>query len=301
MTGFTADWLALREPFDLAARAACWPDWASRSDGLRQRATGSASARFSVIDLASGTGANVRALAPRIGGWQHWQLLDHDPALLAEVPAAMALWARERGYRCRTDHGPDRVLCIDGPALRIDLVSRCVDLARDPGAIVLGQAHLVTACALLDLVSAPWVDAMLDRVRACGAAWWWALSVDGRIEWDPPDADDATVQRLFEAHQRRDKGFGPALGPAAVPYLRSRASAAGETVLQGRSDWVIDGAQGDAGAMAMLVALIAGVATAAIEQAPDAADRVRAWQARRLVVARHSRLVVGHLDIAFFP
>jgi hypothetical protein len=301
MTAFMAGWLALREPFDLAGRAAAWPAIAAVCDDLCIRATQRAQPRLAVIDLACGIGANVRALAPRIGGWQQWQLIDHDPALLAEVPNAMARWAMACGYQFQADSGPQGALRIDGPALRLEVVSSCVDLARNCDAIAFGQADLVTASALLDLVSAQWVDALVDRVRASGAAWLWPLNVDGRIDWDPVDKDDPLVHQLFDLHQRRDKGFGLALGPNAVPHLRQRLAAADSTVLQARSDWIIDGAQGGTGAPAMLAAMIAGMADAAIEQRPDATDVVRAWQARRMAGAQHTRLMVGHLDVAGFP
>lgn len=299
MTAFTSGWLALREPFDVAARDAAWPAFAAQCGDLRRRATHGARP-LAVIDLACGSGANVRALAPRIGGWQRWQLLDHDPALLTEVPRAMAGWAREQGYRVQAGSGPRDVLRVEAPQLRVDLVRCCVDLARMPDTMAFAQVDLVTASALLDLVSAPWLDMLLARVRASGAAWWWGLSVDGRIDWDPADPDDALVHRLFEQHQRRDKGFGPALGPAAVPYLRQCQAVVGCTVLEARSDWVIEGARAGTGASAMLEALVAGMADAALAQQPAAADAVRGWQARRMALVRHTRLVVGHLDVASF-
>ena len=41
------------------------------------------------------------------------------------------------------------------------------------------------------------------------------------------------------AHQRTDKGFGPALGPSAAAAAISRFEALGYSVVQGNSDWVI--------------------------------------------------------------
>jgi trans-aconitate methyltransferase len=70
MTGF-ADWLALREPADAAARSA------QLADRLTLRAP------LVVHDLGSGTGSMVRWLAPRLPVPQHWVLHDRDADLLA--------------------------------------------------------------------------------------------------------------------------------------------------------------------------------------------------------------------------
>src|SRR4029450_2312420 len=102
--GFSVDWLRLREPFDRAARetAAGTSDLFARVAQWRARSPGPSVA---VTDLASGQGANLRALAPRLGGLQHWRLVDHDPQLLAALPHELAAWARPRGY---TFKGADR-------------------------------------------------------------------------------------------------------------------------------------------------------------------------------------------------
>ncbi|MCB1771612.1 MAG: class I SAM-dependent methyltransferase, partial [Candidatus Competibacteraceae bacterium] len=90
MNGFSATWLALREPVDAASRNRALTnrliEWRGRMDTLR------------VLDLASGTGANFRFLAPLLGGEQHWRLVDHDPALLAQgdYESANACWWIER-------------------------------------------------------------------------------------------------------------------------------------------------------------------------------------------------------------
>jgi SAM-dependent methyltransferase len=71
---FTSDWLALREPVDhrsrdadLVASLAKW--WRSFPS-------------YRVLDLGSGTGSNLRYLAPRLGEQQEWTLVDRDGALL---------------------------------------------------------------------------------------------------------------------------------------------------------------------------------------------------------------------------
>jgi SAM-dependent methyltransferase len=302
MTGFSADWLALREPFDAAARAVAWPTLGPQIDAIRPPpTTGAPPAPLRVLDLACGTGANLRALAPRLGGAQVWQLVDHDPALLAALPQAMTRWADQRGYRLDIGHRDGTRLCAEGPGFRAELVTVCADLGRGLAGIAIGQPQLVTASALLDLVSAHWLENLIHDACDVGAAVLCALTVDGRTEWDPPDTADVAVHRLFALHQRRDKGFGPALGPSAGAHAGQCLAAAHYTVVQADSDWVIDAAGGQPHTPAMLAAMVDGMADAAIAQRPEAFGPVRAWQARRVALLGRTRLRVGHQDLMAVP
>lgn len=288
MSGFSAEWLALREPYDLAARA----EAAAALDlrGLAGRMRRDARA-LDVLDLACGTGANLRALAPRLGGAQRWLLVDHDPLLLAELPRVLAAWSRAEGLGLRTEAQGIRIEGADWDAA---IRWRRIDLADALEAVPFEDARLVTAAALLDLVSAAWLDRLFDRVRRARAAMLFALSVDGRVRWDPAVEADGVVDALFAAHQRRDKGFGPALGSEAPAAAAARLEAMGYRTLQVRSDWRI----GDA---AMLRAMIEGIAGAALEQSPQARAPVEAWRAQRLALVPRSRLHVGHRDLLALP
>lgn len=268
MSTFAADWLRQREPFDAAARAAA----ATRlrlAEWLAARRP--AATPWRVIDLASGTGANLRALAPLLGGAQQWLLVDHDPALLAH--------ARDPGVK--VEH-------------------RLLDLARDLEALPFEGSTLVTASALLDLVSAAWLDRLVNCCAGAGAAVLLTLSVDGRQIWDPADREDGLVRRLLAAHQTRDKGFGPALGPHAAAAAVRALRAAGYSVRRARSDWWLD-ARADPEALALQRSLIDGIGDAAIEQAPVDAGLLRDWQARRHALAAQSTLRIGHVDLMATP
>jgi len=72
---------------------------------------------------------------------------------------------------------------------------------------------LVTASALLDLVSEDWLAALAARCRESGAAILFALSYDGRIRCSPEEPNDATICALVNEHQRTDKGFGTRARP----------------------------------------------------------------------------------------
>jgi SAM-dependent methyltransferase len=286
--GFSAEWLSLREPFDCGAReaAAAQPQMKARLARLK------ADGPMSVLDLACGQGANLRVLAPQLGAGQHWRLVDHDPALLAALPLALQHWAKQQGYRY-TAGAADCGCCIEGSDFSATVVWQRLDLSRDLESIDLTRITLISASALLDLVSAAWLQRLIERARGAGAAMLWALSVDGRMVWEPADPDDAAVHALFYSHQLRDKGFGPALGPQARDFALAQMAQAGYASTVARSDWHMAG-EPDA---SMQRAMIDGIAGAALDQDPSMQVRVRTWQARRTAGIERSRLRVGHVDI----
>ncbi|MDM0012798.1 class I SAM-dependent methyltransferase [Variovorax sp. J22P168] len=296
MTGFSADWLALREPFDREARANTAPGLGLHALGDRLRR---GRARIEVLDLACGTGANLRALAPELRGDQRWVAVDHDAQLLAQLPVSMARWAMDCGFDFRGGGGAEPA-SIGGPGWHVEFETLQLDLVQSPDMLPLAGVDLVTAAALLDLVSANWLDDLLARVAASRPALLFALSVDGRLHWEPALEGDAEVARLFAAHQQRDKGFGPALGGAAPHWAAARLDTPGLELHAADSDWRIDGGDGPA-AQAMLAAMVDGIASAAIEQDPAALSRVLEWKLQRLDALARSLLVVGHRDLLAIP
>jgi SAM-dependent methyltransferase len=277
--GFSADWLALREGFDAAAR----------SDALAARLAAVLPARPRILDLGAGTGSLFRWLAPRIGRAQGWTLADADPALLAQAFDDIAGWASARGYGVVDD---SRNLEVYTPGAIWRVTVRVVDLAR--GVKLAGQ-HAVVCSALLDLVSADWIDALAAQLRVPLLA---CLSVDGRDALLPRHAGDTLVQAGFRRDQQRDKGLGPALGRRAPAVLHAALAARGFTLASAGSDWRIP-----RGATAMLAALVRGHAEAAARQMPQRRGAIAAWQAARLRQIGRGRLAirVGHRDILALP
>ncbi len=273
---FSPAWLALREPADHAARA---EPLAIRLRDHFSRPPDAGLLR--IVDLGCGTGSNLRYLAPRLAMPQHWTLVDNDPAVLRLLP---------RGPECEP----------------LEL-----DLAREPERLPLGQAELVTAAALLDLVSPEWVDRLVAHLEALGdarPALLFALSYDGRMAWAPEHAADGGIADAFNRHQRTDKGFGPALGPSAGGAAARRLRAAGYVVTRAASDWVL----GDAD-KALQRALATGVASAcaAVASATRGGSGNRSgdvassddWLRFRLreIDAGRSTLRVGHVDLLALP
>jgi SAM-dependent methyltransferase len=282
VSDFSVEWLTMREPADHRARSA--PLAARLDDWLPGRRT----AR--ILDLGCGSGSNLRWLAPRLACPQHWLVLDDDPTLLAALPAAVLRWAAGRGESARRRGGGLRI------GDRVAVRARRHDLAVGLPAIA-GQ-DVVTASALADLVSLPWLQALAARCAPAGAALLLALSYDGRVTLTPRDAGDAALRDAVNRHQQGDKGFGPALGPVATATATTLLAARGYRIVQARSDWLLG--PGDA---ALLAALVDGWAAAAASVCGSDAGAVQAWRRRRLdaVASEDLRARVGHTDLLALP
>jgi hypothetical protein len=259
---FSAEWLALREP----------ADWRSRSTRVAQAVADALPEGRTIraVDLAAGTGSNARFLTTVLSSPQDWLLVDRSERLLE---------------RARTQIGAH-------------VRTRAVNLSQAASLDALfTSSDLVTASALLDLVSDGW---LMELCAACGrhrAAVLFALSYDGRIECSPAEPEDELMRSLVNRHQCTDKGFGPALGPDASAHAVQHLQPLGYHVIRERSDWVLE-----AESAALQRELIEGWAFAANAVSPSDGDTIRAWLARRIVHVVHgrSRLLVGHEDVGAF-
>ena len=224
-----------------------------------------------MLDLGCGTGSNVRYLAPRLAGTQRWTVVDHDPLLLARVLAP------------RGD--------VSVRAVRGDLV--------DVGLAAVPEADLVTASALLDLVSRPWLERLVEACATSRCAGLFALSYDGTTEWPGwEDPVNAEVLDAVNEHQRRDKGLGPALGPDAARVAETLFRERGYETRLLPSPWSLGCAD-----VRLSRALIDGWVVAASDMRPSAAHAMRSWGVRARTAAAHSdfALVVGHADLLALP
>jgi hypothetical protein len=261
---FSAAWLELREPYDRRARNAKVIDALVAELADRPSIT--------IADLACGTGSTFRVLRPRIKARQNWRLADNDLSLLARAPQSSP---------------PD-----------VNVVTVPIDLNHDLEAALDGPVDLVTTSALLDLVSDEWLERFAVETAARRLPVYAALSYDGRIEMTPADAMDGKIVSAVNAHQRTDKGFGPALGPAAAKSAVERFERVGYSVLRGAADWMFEPKDRD-----IQLEMLSGWAAAAREIGDVPLPDIVGWLTRRrdLVAAGRSTIRVGHVDFFARP
>lgn len=288
-TGFSVDWLRQREPFDLAARSA------SLALGFRAALRPQAAAALRIVDLASGSGANFRALAPLLENDQEWLLVDHDPLLLAAQRSEITRWANGQGWHCHDHEGGLAIHA--GPALWL-VRSQQLDLARDLEGIDLASCDGLVTTAFLDLVSAAWLNRLSALLARTPRPLLASLTVDGRRTWFPARPADQLIANAFLSHQGGDKGFGPSLGVRATPYLAANLTVAGYQVSTQSSDWHIGQKHSD-----MLLKMAQEAAAVATETDPSCKPAVSSWLADRAAGIHHGllSLEIGHLDLLAVP
>ncbi|WWR55281.1 class I SAM-dependent methyltransferase [Streptomyces sp. SCSIO 30461] len=271
---FAPEWLTLRESADAAARAPELLDPLSR-----YMAATRTDAPLVIRDLGCGTGSMGRWLAPRLNGPQHWILHDHDPDLLALAASRLPRTA------------------ADGSSVTVS--TRCGDIALLDTAALDGTS-LVTASALLDLLTREELDALAAACAEARSPVLLALSVVGRVDIEPADALDAEITEAFNAHQRRLDDGRRLLGPDAVAAASVAFARYGMTVRVQPSPWRL----GDSTGTGPLAAeWLRGWVGAACEQRPDLAAEAGAYLNRRLTACAAGELSVTlhHSDVLALP
>ena len=260
MSGFSSDWLALRAPLDHAARNR--EVEAAFFAALPQRP-------LKFLDLASGTGSTVMALTPGLAQPVTWHLTDYDPALLAVA----------------RDRWPGEVHVQQ------------IDLQADLEQLPFEEVDAVTTSAFLDLASLAFLERLADRLAAAGKPFLASLTYDGRSVFEPAHAMDAELLDALNRHQKTDKGFGPALGPAAAGTAVTLFEKRGCRVSTGTSDWQIAPNASD-----FLEEFLGGWLRVG-QELHLPADLLDAWWRDRKarIAASELAMTVGHIDFVALP
>lgn len=265
MSGFSESWLELREPVDHRSR-----DFGLiRALGAHLEAL-DGDARV-LLDLGCGTGSTCRGLSPVMPDGVEWRLFDKDPALLEAARRRLGPEG-PRGARHQFllgDAGGETPLPLDGVAV-------------------------VTSSAFFDLCSAGFCARLVRELGQAGAGLYANLTYDGKMSWSIPHELDTAVVRDFNLHQRRDKGFGPALGPQAAPFLSECLKAVGYRVESASSPWRM-GPQDKA----LQIQFLEGMRRPLEEIGTLPRTHVSAWIGFRLGVLdlAESTCEVGHTDL----
>ena len=266
-------WLALREAADAQARSL---------DLVEQVRRWLAPAGRTVIqDLGCGSGSMGRWLAPLLSGPQHWILSDRDADLLAIAAT-------------RTP-----ALNADGAPVTVETRRR--DITRlDPRE--LAGSSLITASALLDMLTADELDRFVAGCAAAGCPVLVTLSVVGLVDLQPADPLDERIAAAFNAHQRRTVGGRRLLGPDAVGIAVDAFRRLGAEVVVRPSPWRLVVGRESLPAD-LITEWLAGWVAAAREQDPDLAAVTAPYRQRRTAEAAEGRLsvTVRHQDLSALP
>lgn len=266
MSSFSIAWLNLREDADFAAR-----DKTLATDVLNWlgQATDPVSPDRIIVDLGAGTGSTLRALTKLGANNIVWRLVDLDGKLLDE--------ALRR-------HGKN--VLIEDYQADLNVI----------GELPLTGAHILSASALMDLVSADFIDGLIERISPRKTAVYAALNYDGTTSWTPAHPLDDKVLAAFNQDQRRDKGFGPALGPECTSYLQKALENKGYQVSIKPSPWQLTAKD-----QAMQNELIQGIAAALNTDKKVTESEIEDWKNFRLANTSEGTCTIGHWDLLALP
>ncbi|MES2170266.1 MAG: SAM-dependent methyltransferase [Actinomycetota bacterium] len=229
-----------------------------------------------VHDLGSGSGAMPRWLAPMLDAHQEWVLHDADAGILTQID-------------------PEPV--TDGMGRPIRTLTSVEQLADLPQGAFHG-ASLVTASALLDVITADETRIIVDACVAAACPALFSLSVTGRVELDPADPADADFGAAFNDHQRRNSAGRRLLGPEAAGVVARMFGAAGWTVRTVATPWRLGTGESE-----LIGDWLDGWVGAAIEQQPSLGAAAHDYLGRRRAQIADDVLsvVVDHEDVIAWP
>jgi len=288
MNEFSAQWLGLREPVDHRSRNQDLQ--AQVIDYLTQMKTVYPGI-VRLTDLGSGTGSNLRALAPQLSSMQHWTLIDYDIALLHTARATLLAWADSEINTSILGITVDpstqiKPLSIIKQNKTIIIEFKCVDLYKDYQVILDEPADIITAAAFFDLVAESWLKEFCTHLSK---PLYTVLTYDGTEKWSPPNIIDIDILKAFHQHQIIDKGFGPAIGPAAIVHMQSILRDHHFNTVCAASPWTMDHHDGD-----LIEQLAIGTARAVREIGTIPRHIVEQWERSR----RHANnCEIGHMDL----
>jgi hypothetical protein len=219
----------------------------------------------------------MRWLAPLLPGPQTWVLHDWNANL--------------------TRRALDGARPRDRDGTPVEIGTRVGELEK-LGAGDLQGASLVTASALLDVLTASEAHAIVEACVEVAAPALLSLSVTGEVELRPWDARDKLIEAAFNAHQRREVHDRRLLGRYGAPIVRGLFELAGWRVRTARTTWRMSDTE-----PRLLEEWFAGWIDAAEEQSPSLRQDAAGYRELRLSQSDRGELsaVVYHLDLLAWP
>ena len=280
MSDSLEQWLELREAADARARnkdvAGAMRSW------FLQRSA------ISVVDLAGGTGASLRAIAPLLADRQRWRLIEKDGSLITVARTRLSAWADTAEA-----HGEVLHLCKGAARIEVTFAEADILTGLDAvlGASAGSQTDLITASALFERTSPAFMGRFAAAAERARAAIYATLIYNGQQGWTPRHPTDRELLAGFHRFQMMDKGFGPATGPTAAVELSEALTAQGFSVTEGASPWQL-GAADAALVTAVALRFAGGVAETGTIPKPE----IDTWLKRH-----RTGVEVGHIDLFATP
>lgn len=214
-----------------------------------------------------------RWLSPLLPNPQHWIMQDREPDLLAHVYMGVTSTAT------------------------VTVETRLGDLGGVTAADLAGTS-LVTASALLDILTAGEVDRLAAACVEARVPALFTLSVLGEVALSPAEPFDAEIAAAFNEHQSRVQDGRRLLGPDAPAAIVESFEKRGASVQVAPSPWQLG-----PDTAALTAEWFRGWVGAAVEQRPQLSAEAAGYLRQRLGAVEAGRLTgaVGHVDLLAVP
>ena len=242
-----------------------------------------------VLDLACGTGANMRALAPILPPDQDWIMLTGSEAEEEQVRDLLFRWAPAAEEIAGG-------LKIERQGLRIAVRFERHDVAASgtmpdceaAGLVVLDQNALRLTTSTF--------AAIANACARMGAVVHARCLYDGRIKLQPHHPADAQMTAALHRRLMEQTPLGAASGPLAASQLAERLELAGYSVIEGPGNAVLKaaGPQGTDGALMRAILSQMAEAQRAVARGHD--KMIDTWAARPRTV-----MEISKTDLVAFP
>lgn len=224
---FDPKWLQERYRFDAAARNKEL-EW----EAIHQFAF---LEHLQIVDLGSGTGANVRYYLEQFPQNQTWYCVEEDGMLREVFWQNMLELAHADGYQPEQE-GDSLKMTKSGHWVEIHFVQgnlmeldKLVDLLR---------TDLILANAVFDLFSADQFAELIHVISHHSLSMLFSLNYEGMAFFPQEEKDDFFI-RQYNAHMQRPQDFGHGMGPDASQVMKEALNKKLGHVKRGQSIWEI--------------------------------------------------------------
>ena len=249
-----------------------------------------------VVDVGSGTGANVRYYFDRIPHEQEWILIEQNEQLRDECCRSLVAFAQERGYHWQQQDGTflltddQKTATVQLMSGRIEHIEQLADLAR---------TDVVTANAVFDLLSFEQFDTLVGKLVQHEVCLLATLNYY-ETSFLPFSEEDHRFMRWYHMHMKRPQPTGIAMGPDCSEEMLDLLAQHHMMIEQEGSQWHL---KKNATTMHHYLLHFIEHAVAELSLSADEQRDFDTWLTHRKSLCRQRQLeiIVDHSDIFAYP
>ena len=249
-----------------------------------------------LVDVGSGTGANVRYYFDRIPHQQEWILVEQDARLRDDCRQSLAHFAEQRGYDWQPQN--DTFQLTDGQKTatvtfvpgHIERIEQLVDLS---------QTDVVTANAVFDLVPFEQFDALVGKLVQHDVCLLATLNYY-ETSFLPFSEHDHRFVGWYHMHMKRPQPMGIAMGADCSEEMLDLLAQHHMMIEQEGSQWHL---KKNATTMHHYLLHFIEHAVAELNLSADEQQDVERWleHKKKLCRERELEIIVDHSDIFAYP